>query len=130
MTLRIKSLAPILVVEDIAPSLEFWADALGFAVTTTVPEAAPHAFAIVERDGVEVMLQTIASVDEDMRLGAAGEGRAILFITVESIDAVLAALPAAEIVVPRRETFYGADEVFLRAPGGHVVGFAAFAAAA
>jgi len=31
-------------------------------------------------------------------------------------------------VVPRRTTFYGADEIFVRAPGGHTVGFAAFAA--
>lgn len=32
-------------------------------------------------------------------------------------------------VVPRRQTFYGVDEIFVREPGGNMVGFAAFASA-
>jgi hypothetical protein len=35
-------------------------------------------------------------------------------------------MAGADIVVPRRSTFYGADEVFAREPGGHIVGFAEF----
>lgn len=35
-----------------------------------------------------------------------------------------------EVVVPRRSTFYGAEEVFVREPGGNVVGFAEFGAPA
>jgi hypothetical protein len=30
------------------------------------------------------------------------------------------------VVVPRRVAPYGAHEVFVREPGGHIVGFAAF----
>jgi hypothetical protein len=29
-----------------------------------------------------------------------------------------------EVVVPRRQTFYGMDEIGVREPGGHVVMFA------
>ncbi len=34
-------------------------------------------------------------------------------------------LEGIEVVVPRRTTFYGADEIFVRAPCGTLVGFAA-----
>jgi len=128
MTLRIKSLAPILIVEEIGPSLGFWVDALGFSLGPVVPDTPPYDFAIVARDGVEVMLQTLASAATDTPAATGGVGTSILYISVEAIDAVLSALPDAPVVVPRRTTFYGADEIFVRAPGGHTVGFAAFAA--
>ena len=50
----------------------------------------------------------------------------MLFIEVDDVDAVEKALQGAEIAVPRRKTFYGADEIFAREPGGNVVGFAQF----
>ena len=124
--MEIKSLAPILLVEAIEPSLPFWVDGLGFAVTTTVPDTGPYVFAIVARDGIEVMLQTRASAAED--LGAAvPAGPGVVYISVGALGPVLAALGEVEIAVPRRTTFYGADEVFVRDPGGHLVGLAAFA---
>jgi len=124
---EIKSLAPILLVEMVAPSLGFWIDGLGFALGPTVPEQPPYDFAIVSKSGVEVMLQTRASAAEDTPAAAQGAAASILYISVDSIDAVLRALPGVETVVPRRTTFYGADEVFVRAPDGHTIGFAAFA---
>ena len=30
---------------------------------------------------------------------------------------------AAEVIAPRRTTFYGSDEIWVREPGGNVVGF-------
>ncbi len=120
----IKSITPILTVEDIAPCLPFWVEALGFALTVTVPDLPPYAFAIVAHDGREVMLQSRASVQED--LGQLGQlGASVLYISVAALDPVLAALPEADIVVPRRKTFYGADDVFVRDPAGNVIGFAA-----
>jgi hypothetical protein len=35
------------------------------------------------------------------------------------------ALDGAQVLVPRRQTFYGMDEIFVRADCGTVVGFAA-----
>jgi hypothetical protein len=122
----IKSLAPILLVDSIEPCLPFWVDRLGFAVTVTVPEAAPLAFAIVARDGIEVMLQSRASAGDDLGdIGALGP--AVLYIGVAALDPVLSAIEPDSIVVPRRTTFYGADEVYVREPGGNVIGFSAAA---
>ncbi|MDH3225122.1 MAG: hypothetical protein OEO23_15480, partial [Gemmatimonadota bacterium] len=49
-----------------------------------------------------------------------------LFVEVDSIDRIVQALgDEADVVVPRRQTFYGMDELFVRAPCGTLVGFAA-----
>jgi uncharacterized glyoxalase superfamily protein PhnB len=126
--IEVKSLAPILVVDAIELVLPFWVDRLGFAVVTTVPDASPYVFAIVARDGAQVMLQTRASGGEDLNVDLGTVGASLVYITVAALDPVLVALgDAADIVVPRRTTFYGADEIFVRDPAGNLIGLAAFA---
>ena len=126
--IEVKSLAPILVVNEIEPVLPFWVDRLGFAVITTVPEAGPYVFAIVARDGAQVMLQTRASASEDLNADLGSISAGVVYVSVAALDPVIGALgDAAEIVVARRTTFYGADEIFVRDPAGNLVGLAAFA---
>ena len=126
--IEVKSLAPILVVNEIEPVLPFWVDRLGFAVITTVPEAGPYVFTIVARDGAQVMLQTRASASEDLNADLGSIGAGVVYVSVAALDPVIGALgDAAEIVVARRTTFYGADEIFVRDPAGNLVGLAAFA---
>ena len=126
--IEVKSLAPILVVNEIEPVLPFWVDRLGFAVITTVPEAGPYVFAIVARDGAQVMLQTRASASEDLNADLGSIGAGVVYVSVAALDPVIGALgDAAEIVVARRTTFYGADEIFVRDPACNLVGLAAFA---
>ena len=128
-----KKLTPIITVEAIEPCLPFWIEALGFDVPVTVPHDDVIGFAILQKGGVELMYQTRASIDAD--LGESGApagfgselaaGRSLLFIEVDAIDPLLPKLDAVETVIPRRRTFYGMDEIFVRAPCGTVVGFAA-----
>jgi catechol 2,3-dioxygenase-like lactoylglutathione lyase family enzyme len=129
------TLTPLITVEEIEPCLPFWTDRLGFEVPTTVPNEGRLGFAIVRKGPTEIMYQTRASIDAD--LGASGApaglgtelvgGTSTLFIEVDDLDDVIAALGDADVVVPRRRTFYGMDEVFVRAPCGTLVGFAASA---
>ena len=128
-----KKVTPIMVVPEIEPCLPFWTEKLGFEVTATVPHEDKIGFAMLQKGGVELMYQTRASVDAD--LGASGAPRGLakelagsttsLFIEVDRLDDVIAALGDAEVLVPRRQTFYGMDEIFVRPPCGTVVGFAA-----
>jgi hypothetical protein len=53
-----------------------------------------------------------------------GDGTSTLFIEVEKLDPVIEAVKGAPVLVPRRQTFYGMDEIFVQAPCGTVVGFA------
>lgn len=79
---------------------------------------------MLQRDAVEIMLQTRASLRGDLPLLAGEPNRATLFVEVADVAAIEGALRGEEIVVPRRKTFYGADEIGVRAPGGHVLIFA------
>ena len=47
---------------------------------------------------------------------------------VEKLDAFIAAAKNANVVLPVRTTFYGAKEIGLKDPAGHVVVFAEMAA--
>ena len=121
-----KKLTPILVVEAIEPSLSFWVDALGFARTVEVPHEDALGFVILEKDGYEVMLQSTASMKADVPATMPPPGRSVLYVEIEDLTAIEEWLAEYEILVPRRKTFYGAEEVFVREPGGNVVGFAEF----
>jgi hypothetical protein len=126
MQAAMKKVTPILYVEAIEPSLSFW-QRLGFERTAEVPEGDALGFVILARGGVEVMYQTRASVAADVPALASTPMRgAILFIEVDDLDAVADALSGHEVAVPRRTTFYGADELWLREPAGNLVGFAQF----
>jgi len=119
---------PVLYVETIAPSLAFWRDRLGFTVTAEVPGEGAPVFVILLGNGIELMLQTSASLAADPN--AAGMNwrgdRSYLFVEVDDIDELAAVLEGCEIVAPRHDTFYGATEIGYREPGGHFVTFAQF----
>jgi len=121
-----KKLTPVLYVDAIEPCLPFWVDRLGFSKTVEVPHENAIGFVILARDGLELMYQTWASAAADLA-GATQrtQGRsAALYIEVANLDQVERALRGADVVHPRRKAFYGATEIFVREPGGHVVGFA------
>jgi hypothetical protein len=123
----IRKLTPILYVEEIEPVLPFWTDRLRFAVTTEVPQGDNLGFVILEKDGIEVMYQTRASVQADVpAVSGTPVGGSILFIEVDDLEGLMGSLEGVPIVVPRRKTPYGADEIFVREPGGHLIGFASF----
>ena len=119
-------LTPVLFVEAIEPCLPFWVDRLGFTKTVEVPHENSLGFVILAKDDVEVMYQTWASAEHDVPGAAAGgSGRPVsLFVEVGDVAAVADAMRGVEVVVPRRQTFYGMDEIGVREPGGNTVMFA------
>jgi uncharacterized glyoxalase superfamily protein PhnB len=118
---RFKKLTPLMTVDAIEPCLPFWTDRLGFAKVAEVPDGDALGFVILAKDGLELMYQSHASVEKDLgtRIPVGG----LLYIEVEDLAPILTALAGAEVVVPERTTFYGAREIFVREPGGHVVAF-------
>lgn len=127
-TMEISKLTPILYVEEIEPTLPFWLDRLGFQVVSETPEGNRLGFVILQRGDIQIMMQTRASMEADIPAMADTPLRGtILFLQVDSLDPVLEAIEgSAEVVMPRRQTSYGADEIYVREPGGNLVGFAAF----
>lgn len=126
--MKMQRLTPVLLVEAIEPVLEFWVNRLGFNKTTEVPHEGRLGFVILESDGVQLMYQTRDSVAADVpSMASAPQQGTYLFIEVDDLDAVADRLAGIKTVVPRRKTFYGADELIVREPAGNVVTFAQFA---
>lgn len=123
--MKVKKLTPLLAVEAIEPALPFW-ERIGFEKTVEVPHEDRLGFVILAGHGHEVMLQTTASLEADVPAVAPPPGHSVLYLEVDDLAAVEAALGDAEVVVPRRTTFYGAEEIFVREPGGSVIGLAEF----
>jgi catechol 2,3-dioxygenase-like lactoylglutathione lyase family enzyme len=55
---KLSSIAPFFIVADVAPSIAFYRDRLGFEVRYSAPAAEPF-FAVIGRDGVQIMLKAI-----------------------------------------------------------------------
>lgn len=121
----LKKLTPILLVDVIEPCLPFWTERLGFDKLAEVPEGERLGFVILARDGLEVMYQTFESAEKDLQVGSLSSGGA-LFFEISDLDAMSQALAGAEVAVPRRTTPYGSQEIWVREPGGHLIGFAQF----
>ena len=130
----VKRTTPILVVEEIEPSLPFWAS-LGFEKTLEAPDGDRLAFVGLQNGDMEIMYQTRAAIAGEVEgaglpefMSTAGL-RSILYLEVADLDEVrakLAGLVGVEVLVASRKTPYGAEELWLREPGGHLVGLAAF----
>jgi hypothetical protein len=120
---------PVLVVEEIEPSLPFWIDWMGFEKAVEMPAAGPLGFVILARGGAEVMLQTCRSVREDQPKFAAETGLRIsaLFIEVDDFAETLRRLEGYPVAMAERTAFYGMREIGVFDPGGNMVTFAALA---
>lgn len=130
--LRYESVAPVLIVERVEPTRDFFRDRLGFAQIAEVAHGDGLGFAMLQKDAVTIMVQSHASVIEDVGHDAAravnetisGRGAVGLFITISDIDLVVPAVADADVIVPLRKTFYGMHEIVVREPGGHAITFA------
>lgn len=121
-----KKLTPVLMVEAIEPCLALWIDRLGWTKTVEVPEGDRLGFVILEKDGVELMYQTWASIERDLgskRARSVGTSVGI-FIEVSNIAEIERRIAGLPLVLPRRRTFYGMEEVGIAEAGGHTVVFA------
>jgi catechol 2,3-dioxygenase-like lactoylglutathione lyase family enzyme len=122
VSVSIESVTPILIVREIEPCLEFWKK-FGFNVIAEVPHEGRLGFVMFTNGKQMLMLQSEASANADVKIAPAASG-GVLYLSVPDIAAVESIVDRAAIVLPRRVTEYGATEVWVREPGGNLVGFA------
>lgn len=124
----VKKITSVLLVDEVEPCVTFWKERLGFEVAIEVPEGNKIGFVSLQKAGVELMYQSHASVEKDSSFLAQGyaKGPTFLYIEVDSLDDVLMATKGATVVMPERKSFYGAREIGLKDPAGHVLTFAEF----
>jgi uncharacterized glyoxalase superfamily protein PhnB len=115
---------PILHVEAVEPGLKFWTERFGFQTTIQVPEGDHVGFAALDNGTVELMYQTYEGMKNAGPLSeAAAQGPSFIFMEVSDIQTIKKALQQTEIVQDLHETFYGAQEIVAKEPGGHYVIF-------
>jgi uncharacterized glyoxalase superfamily protein PhnB len=124
--MNVKRITPVLLVNEIEPLLPFWTDRLGFAKTIEVPDGNKLGFVTFQKGSAEVMYQTYASVEKDAPKDMAGapKGPTYLYLEVDDLDAVLAAMKGVKLVMPVRTAFYGMREFAVQDPAGHFITFA------
>jgi uncharacterized glyoxalase superfamily protein PhnB len=124
----VKKLTPVLFVEKIESVLPFWTQHLGFIKTVEVPEGDKLAFVILQQGTAEIMYQSFASVDQDVPAIAADirKGPAFLYLEVDDLEAVKAAIAGMNVYMPEHTTFYGSREIGVKDPAGHFITFAHF----
>ena len=123
---EVKKITPILFARELEPCIQFWTGRMGFQKTVEVPEGNKIGFVMLEKNGLELMYQSFASVEKDNPATgeAARKGPSFLYVEVTELDAALAATKGAEITMPVRSTFYGAKEFGIKDPAGHYIIFA------
>jgi uncharacterized glyoxalase superfamily protein PhnB len=128
--MHVKKITPVLFVQDVEPCVKFWVDRFGFQKTAEVPDGDKLAFALLQKGNVELMYQSFASADKDVSTISpmVGKGPTFLYVEVDNLDETINAVKGAEIVMPKRKTFYGSTEIGIKDPAGHYVTFAEFAA--
>jgi catechol 2,3-dioxygenase-like lactoylglutathione lyase family enzyme len=116
-------ITPNLIVDSVEEGLRFWVDRLGFSKTVELPHEDRLGFVILKRGQVELMLQSRASMSKDVPSLADGPHRSMVYIEVADLGPIRKALEGWPLVVPERTTFYGAREIIVKDPGGHLVFF-------
>ena len=113
----IKRLTPNLYADDVAACVKFWVERLHFEKTAEVPEPGGMAFAALQKDNIEVMYLSYASLEkEPLAPGSFQKGTGFLFIEVDDLDAVLAAMKDLPKAADVHKTFYGAVEFTVKDP--------------
>ena len=113
-----------LLVSDMAISLAFYRDVLGFQLKQSVPEEPPFVFAWLERGGVEIFLNDARPVLAEFNTLRAGD-TSTLFIVVNDVDALHGQISGrARIVMGLTDQFYGMREFAVLDPDGYLMTFA------
>lgn len=114
---RLRALTPLLVVADLQRALDFYTKKLGFRDPSVHGE--PPCFAMLQRDGFDLMLSVAQSAEQLAPHGRHGTWD--LYLHVADVARELEILHAAGVAIANgpRDAFYGMREIELVDPDGH-----------
>lgn len=124
--MNVKKITPVLYADELESCVKFWAERFGFQKSVEVADDGRLGFVILQRDNAELMYQSFASARKDAPDVAKDieGGRTFLYVEVEKLEPFIKATTTANVVLPLRTTFYGAKEIGVKDPAGHVIVFA------
>jgi predicted enzyme related to lactoylglutathione lyase len=123
--MKVLSLEPELLVEDMGRTLMFYKEILGFDVELAFPEDNPS-FARIKKDGIRIMLNDRKSFEEDilkfkgMKMG----GTEQIFIKAVGIEDYYKEIKdKVNVMQPLHKTDYGSLEFIIEDCNGYFIGF-------
>jgi uncharacterized glyoxalase superfamily protein PhnB len=120
---RLKEAVPVFLVADIAATMPWYADRLGFAVRA-VPPAPPHTFCIMTRDDVTIFLQQLEGYRKSDVYERREGGVWNAYLETDDVRTLydqLSADPAVTILEELEHKVYGQTEFAVRDPNGYVL---------
>ena len=126
--MKLTSVTPNLITNDVPRALAFYHDVLGFAVVTTVPDEAPWVFVWMQRDDVNLFLNDAETVKKEnptaTGLMVGGSGVAMFVHTDGVSDYWEQVRDRVTVVMPLKDQWYGMREFSIADPDGYVLTFA------
>lgn len=124
-TARFRSAVPVFLVSDIASTVRWYQEHLGFEAHT-FPETPPYAFCVLARSGVEIMLQRLAGYakpnDFERRVGGVWDA----YLRTEGVVGLYEVMSKAgdvKVLEPLKKQWYGDTEFVVEDPNGYVLVF-------
>ncbi len=112
----VREIWPLLFVQDIVRSLEFYRDRLGFDVVQEAQDNGRVFWCRLKRDEGSLMLQ---QAEEEDKPGRPGQG-VVLFFLCDDANAIHSDLVARGLDLPEPQTaYYGMRQVSVRDPDGY-----------
>jgi hypothetical protein len=121
-----KALTPNLLVSDVPNSIAFYGH-LGFEKVSQVPEQGKPQWAMIRRDGVNLMLQEKRAAESDLpfRYTNGQNAGALLYFDVANVEEVRSMIAGKALIVKEiHSTFYGTNELIISDPDHFLIIFA------
>ena len=120
---RLTSSAPCFPVADVGSTMRWYEERLGF-VGHPFPENEPHAFGILGRDQIEIMLQRIEGYQKPNLYNERAGGVWDAYIRMQGVKEFYESIKdGVEILRPLQKQPYGDSEFELKDPNGYVLVF-------
>ena len=125
--MKLNSLTPNVMVGDVNATIEWFNRNLGFQLVMSVPEEGKYEWAMISRDGVNLMLQTRESIASEQPefAGIAIGASMSFFVKVDGLQQIYEHIKDAEAIIKTPyKTFYGMKEFLIRDCNGYYFTFA------
>jgi uncharacterized glyoxalase superfamily protein PhnB len=120
---QLESTAPCFAVSDVGQTMRWYEELLGFT-SHPFPKHEPHAFAILTRDDIEIMLQRVDDYQKPDLYNLRSGGVWDVYIRMRGVKELYDELrDKVEILLPLVKQPYGDWEFEVKDPNGYVLVF-------
>lgn len=135
--MKVSKLAPVIAVENVAATVEFYSQYLDFklgfavpddnAIETTIDPNKSYRYAMLQNNGIEIAFQRLDTFEpimelvENQTIGAS----VAFYMDIENIDTFYQEMKLKNLKITElTTTWYGVKEFYMKDINGYILGFA------